>query len=182
MKQVRKIILIQILILLAMPFKGFSQAKEQNDSSNTKLIQAAREIMAAAGTCALITLDENDLPRVRVMDPFLPESDFTIWFGTNPQSRKVKQIKNNPNVTLYYLDSDASGYVAVHGTAQLIDDPTEKEKRWKTEWEAFYPDRPEGYLLIKVSPDWMELISYTRGIVGDPVTWQTPAVHFDSMK
>ncbi|MBE0652182.1 MAG: pyridoxamine 5'-phosphate oxidase family protein, partial [Bacteroidales bacterium] len=117
-----------------------------------------------------------------VMDPFLPESDFTVWFGTNPKSRKVDQIKNDPGVTLYYLDSDASGYVMIHGTAQIVNDQQEKENRWKAEWEAFYPNKTEDYLLIKVSPEWMEVISYAYGIVGDPETWEPPIVVFDSKK
>jgi general stress protein 26 len=182
MSPLRKTVAFLFLILLVLPIRIFSQNIEQKDSLNTKLIHAAREIMTAAGTCALITIDEKDLPMVRVMDPFLPESDFTVWFGTNPKSRKVNQIKQNPKVTLYYLDSDASGYVVIHGIATLIDDPKEKEKRWKVEWEAFYPDKPEGYLLIKVTPEWMEVLSYTRGIVGDPVTWQPPVVVFDLIK
>lgn len=182
MKQLSKISYLIFLILLTLPFKSFSQNTAQEDSSNTKLMNAAREIMAAAGTCALITLDEKGLPMARVMDAFLPESDFTVWFGTNPKSRKVNQIKNNPNVALYYLDSDASGYVVIHGIAHLVDDQKEKEKRWKDEWEAFYPNRPEGYLLIKVSPERMEVISYTHGIIGDPATWQPPVVLFDAIK
>jgi len=182
MKQLRKTIYIMLSILLVITFKSFSQNIEQRDSSNNILMNAAREIMTAAGTCALITLDEKDLPMVRVMSPFLPESDFTVWFGTNPKSRKVNQIKNNPNVTLYYLDSDVSGYVVIHGIAQLVDDQKEKEKRWKAEWESFYPNRPEGYLLIKVSPVSIEILSYKRGIFGDSTTWQPPVLLFDSIK
>ena len=53
--------------------------------------------MISAKTCALITLDSEGRPRVRVMDPFIPENDFTVWFGTNPKTRKVEQIKNNPD-------------------------------------------------------------------------------------
>ncbi len=117
---------------------------------------------------------------VRVMDPFPPESDFIVWFGTNPKSRKVSQIKKNPNVTLYYLEKDASGYVVIHGIAQLVNDQKEKEKRWKNEWDAFYPNKSESYLLIKVSPISMEVISYKHGIVGDSLTWQPPFVVFDS--
>ena len=56
----------------------------------------------------------------------------------------------------------------------------EKEKRWKVEWEAFYPNKSEDFLLIKVSPEWMEVISYARGVIGDPITWETPRVIFDS--
>ncbi len=126
------------------------------------------------------SLDENNLPMVRTMDPFPPESDFTVWFGTNAKSRKVNQIKTNPNVTLYYLDKDASGYVVIHGKAQLVDDDKEKEKHWKVEWESFYPNKSEDYLLIKVTPLRMEVLSTTRGITGDPKTWQTPVVIFDS--
>ncbi len=182
MNHIRKITCIIFPILLLIPFRSFSQNIEQKDSSYNKLISAAREIIAEAGTCALITLDEKDLPMVRLMDPFIPENDFTVWFGTNPKSRKVKQIRNNPNVTLYYVDSDASGYVVIHGIAQLVDDQREKEKRWKVEWEAFYPNKTEDYLLIKVSPEWMEVLSYTRGIVGEPTTWEVPVVLFDSIK
>jgi len=125
-------------------------------------------------------LDENGLPMARAMDPFFPEQDFTIWFGTNPNSRKVKQIKNNPVVTLYYLDKDASGYVVIHGTAQLVDDANEKATHWKEAWNAFYPDKNKDYLLIKVTSNWMEVLSATHGINGDSKTWETPIVVFDT--
>lgn len=180
MKSLRKSIYLICPVLLLIAFNGFSRHFTSKDSSTIKLMIAAKEIMTAAGTCALITLDEEGRPRVRVMDPFIPESDLTVWFGTNPKSRKVNQIKKDPRVTLYYLDSDASGYVMIHGKAQLVDDQKEKEKRWKDEWKAFYPNKPEGYLLIKVTPEWMEVISYTRGITGDPTTWQPPIVLFDT--
>ncbi len=170
------------LILLLIPFEGQGQNTEHKDSSDIKLITAAREIMTAAGNCALITLDEEGRPRARAMDPFLPEKDLTVWFGTNSKSRKVDQIKKDPRVTLYYLDADASGYVMIHGKAVLVDDPEEKEKHWKDKWEAFYPNKSEDYLLIMVSPTWLELVSETRGIYGDSKTWQAPTLMFDSEK
>lgn len=166
-----------LAILQFFPSAGFSQ---KNDSLNNQLKIAAKEIMANAGTCALITIDAEGRPRVRTMDAFLPENDFTVWFGTNPKSRKVDQIKNDPRVTLYYMDKDGSGYVMIHGKAQLINDSAEKEKRWKLEWEAFYPDKDKSYLLIKVTPEWMEVVSYAYGITGDSVTWEPPKITFDS--
>lgn len=180
MNRLSKIIFIISLILLLIPGKGFSQDLEQKNPSNDQILMAAKEIMTAASTCALITLDEEGRPRARAMDPFDPENDFTVWFGTNANSRKVDQIKADPRVTLYYLDSDASGYVMIHGNAQLVDDKEEKEKRWKDEWEAFYPDKTEDYLLIKVSPIWMEVSSTPRGIFSDTITWQPPIILFDS--
>ena len=167
-------------ILLLISFESYSQQADHQEVSDDLLTDAAREIMTASGTCALITLDEKNIPMVRVMDPFLPENDFTVWLGTNPKSRKVRQIKNNPNVTLYYLDKDASGYVVLHGKAWLVDDQKEKDDRWKVEWEAFYPNRKEDYLLIKVLPESMEVISYPHGILGDSITWEPPIKSFRS--
>jgi general stress protein 26 len=179
MKSLRKVICLIFLIPFIFSFNGISQ-NIKKDSSDIKLINVAMEIMTAAETCALITLDEEGRPRVRVMDPFIPENDLTVWLGTNPKSRKVHQIKKDPRVTLYYLDSNASGYVMIHGIAQIIDDQIEKKERWKDEWESFYPNKPEGYLLIKVSPEWMEVISYKHGVLGSPTTWQPPKVFFKS--
>jgi general stress protein 26 len=167
------------MIAILNPVKTHAQKPQLNDSANEKLISAAREIMNNAGICALITLDDQSIPMVRTMDPFPPERDFTIWFGTNSQSRKVSQINKNPTVTLYYQDVDASGYVVIHGKAQIIDAQEEKEKRWKNAWEAFYPNNKKGYTLIKVTPEWMEILSTTRGIVGDPTTWSAPHFKFD---
>jgi len=178
MEKLRKLILTILPILLLISINSFSQNVNQKDSARNKLMNAAREIMTTSGTCGLITQDIEGRSRVRVMDPFLPESDFTVWFATNPKSRKVDHIKNDPRVTLYYFDPNAFAYVMIHGIAQLVNDPKEKEERWKDAWKLFYPEKPEGYLLIKVSPEWMEVISYSHSIVGDPSTWKPPIVFF----
>lgn len=179
-KQLIRPIFLLFVILFFIPLAGFGQEIKQADSSDIKLMLAAREIMISAESCALITLDQEGRPRVRAMDPFDPDDDFAVWLGTNSNSRKVDQIKNDPRVTLYYLEENDAGYVMIYGTAYLVDDKEEKEKRWKPEWEAFYPGDREGYLLIKIIPEWMEVVSYTYGFLGDPENWEPPKVIFDS--
>jgi general stress protein 26 len=180
MKKLNKSVYLIFMFFLLMPYAGFNQNIEFANSENNNLTIAAREIMTSSKTCALITLDSEGRPRVRTMDPFLPETDFTVWFGSNPKSRKVDQIKKDPRVTLYYLANDDSGYVMIHGIAQIVDTQEEKDKRWKVEWKAFYPNKSEDFLLIKVSPKWMEVISYAHGIVGDSISWESPRVIFNS--
>jgi general stress protein 26 len=159
---------------------GICQESASNNSTDTsKLINAAKEIMTEAGTCALITMDKDGSPRARTMDPFLPEENFTVWFGTNANSRKVDQIKNDSRVTLYYFDDKTQGYVVIEGTAQLIVDSTEKENHWKQEWESFYPNKSENYMLIKVIPISLEILSPSHGIFNDPITWQPPVISFE---
>ena len=174
MKRQKKIdSVLTLLVLLAIPTMVSSQVVEEKE-----LESIAREIVEAAGNCALITLDEEGQPRARTMDPFAPENDFTIWFGTNTKSRKVRQINNDPRVTLYYFDKPSSSYVTLHGKAVIIQGAKEKKQYWKKEWAAFYPDYPNGYALIKVTPEWMEIISESKGISGDSISWQPPIVKF----
>ena len=147
-------------------------------SSRDTLIAAAREIMTATRFNALITLDQSGQPRVRTMDPFPPDENMVVWFGTNRRSRKVEEIANDPRVTLYYPSPEADGYVSVYGTARLVDDPAEKASRWKEEWTQFYPDRETNYLLIEVVPTRIEVVSYRRGIYGDPESWKPASIEF----
>jgi len=179
MKTPKGFVRVAIIILISIPSSGFAQLTEKEDgNADQHFIEAAKEIINSGGSCALITIDDEGVPRVRAMDPFAPEKDLTVWFGTNSKSRKVDQIKKDPRVTIYYLDKDGSGYVIVQGVARLVNEQKEKEKRWKVEWEAFYPDKNEDYLLIEVTPLWMEVLSPPRGISADPVTWQPPVVTF----
>ena len=165
--------LIVILIILPVCLPGQNSKYDRND-----LIEAAKEIMNAVPSCAFITIDDKGIPRVRAMETIVPDSDMTVWFVTNPKSRKVQQVKKNNKVTLYYLNADNSGYVTIHGTAFLVDELNEKKKRWKEQWSQHYPNKYDDCLLIKIVPQWMEVLNIGRGIVGDSVTWQPPCVDF----
>ena len=155
---------------------AFGQSNSKKDSTDLLLIAIGKEIMLSARYCALITIDAEGQPRARTMDPLPPNREMVVWLGTNPNSRKVWQIKENPGVTLYYAAPDATGYVSLGGTAYLVDDPAEKAIRWKAEWEPFYANRAKDLLLIKVVPQWLEVISYSHGISGDSISWQPPRV------
>ena len=89
-----------------------------------------------------------------------------------------KEIQNDPRVTLYFAHPKHIGYVTVYGTAELVDTPEEKDKWWKDELAQYFPEGKEGFILIAVTPQWLEITDYTRGIVGDQKTWQPPVVKF----
>lgn len=83
------------------------------------LLVAAREIINQTTYCALVTVDETGQPQVRTMNPFPPNDELITWFATSRTSRKVKEIKNNPKVCVYYADHiNAKGYVSITGRAR----------------------------------------------------------------
>ncbi len=166
---------VALLTLLGLLIPGGLPAQVVSKDS---LVLIAHEIIDAAHFVALISLDADGHPQARVMDPFPPEADMTVWLATNPRSRKVEQIRKDNRVTLYYFDTSGLGTVTLMGTARLVDDPDEKAKRWKPGWEAFYPDRDSSYLLIEVRPVRMEIVSVKHGLSGDPQTWTPDWVGF----
>ena len=155
---------------MLMPFllpaqnKYFTKDKISRDS----LLMVSKMIIDSARCRVLVSVDEEGKPHAREMDPFAPEEGMIIWFATNPNTRKVKQIKNNPNVAVFYYDTKTLSYVSINGKAQLINNPAEKEKHWKKYWKVYYPDRNKDMILIKVIPDRLELVSYKYKLF-----WQT---------
>jgi general stress protein 26 len=167
-----------LLLCIVLITPGVFGQQQPPRLSRDTLIATAREIMGATRYCALITLDRKGSAHARTMDPFPPDENLVIWFGTNPKSRKVAEIRRNHRVTLYYFDREGPAYVTISGVARLVNDPKEKARRWKDEWKAFYPDREQGYTLIAVTPQELEIVSEKKGIVGDAVRWTPPTVRF----
>ena len=166
------------LALVAASWGGGRGVSAQAPETRERLLAAAREIIAAAGPVSVITLDASGRPQARAIDAFAPDEGMVVWFATNPRSRKVAEIERDPRVTLYYYDAATASFVTLLGRARLVDDPAEKQKRWKPGFDAFWPDRGASYLLVEVTPDRLEVVSEARGIKNDPVTWAPQVVEF----
>ena len=56
----------------------------------------------------------------------------------------------------------------------LDTDAAQKAAHWKAEWAALYKDqnRGEDYLLLRVKPSGLEVVSARRGMGNDPKTWR----------
>lgn len=141
-------------------------------ASVDQTIEAARSAMASAKFCFLITVDELGQPRARLMEAFTPDEKLTIWFGTNPATRKVGQIRRNPRVTVAYYDPAGPNTVTLAGKARVVDSVEEKKKHWREGWDSFFPGGPGGknYTVIEFVPDQVELISNSKNIGNAPAS------------
>jgi general stress protein 26 len=148
--------------------------------SRATVITAAIDIIQKAHYCTFITVDANGQPQARIVDPIAPDADFTIWFATNPLTRKVDQVRRNPKVTLSCFDAETSSYVTLLGRGSLVTDVSEKQRHWKNEWAAIYPNGAKGddFMLIRIAPARLEVVSESRGLVGDAKTWLPLTIDF----
>ncbi len=164
-----------LLILLANCNNSKNNITEYRNDFNPEeeqILQAARQIIDSAYFGTLITLDASEQPKARIMEPFRPDRKFIIYLATNPKSRKVKEIQQNPKATLHYFDRKNIGYVSLYGKAELVKNDSLKKQFWKEGWERFYHNRDKDYMLIRFVPEYLELISIPAGFTGDEKDWK----------
>lgn len=168
------------VVLLAFAVAVPSHSVAQDTVTRSRVITAAKDVMQAARFATFVTIGGDGHPQARVVDPFVPDSDMAVWIATNPLTRKVAEIRRDPRVTLLYFNTAAQEFVTLQGTASLVTDSVEKAKRWKPEWAALYKEGPRGesYLLVRIRPTQLEVVSSRHGMMNDPRTWRPVIIRF----
>ena len=96
--------------------------------------------------------------------------------ATHATTKKVRQIRKDARVSLYYADhANAIGYVAISGRAELVDDMNEVLARKRAYWDQAFPGL-KNIMLIKVVPERIEVLNYKQGVVADPNTLGAPSI------
>ena len=169
-----------VAILLCISNVAIAQVGPKAPPSREAILAAARDVIQKARFASLVTLGEKGEPQARIVDPFPPDSSFTVWVGTNPLTRKVGQIRRDGRVTLIWFDAGNLSYVSLAGSAVLVSDSAEKARHWKEDWASLYRDRNRGddYLLIRITPMHMEVVSPANGMLNDPKTWRPVILDF----
>lgn len=99
------------------------------------------DIMKSITPAYLATCD-GDHPKVRAVSPIV-EDELSIWVGTRSSSRKIKQIKQNPKISLAFIQPPYAGKgergAIVLGEAKIIQNVNEKKRLWEL-WPRVYSD------------------------------------------
>ena len=101
------------------------------------------------------TLTEDGKPWVRYVTPFADEN-LTLWMATFINSRKVGQIKKNPEVHLttgVATMETAESYLQIQGKAEILTDQTTKTAVWNEFLKGIFtgPEDP-NYAVCKITP------------------------------
>jgi general stress protein 26 len=124
-----------------------------------EVIEKARSMAAKSHFCHLATNDGNH-PQVRAMSFVLTE-DGEIWFSTSAKSRKINQLRKNPNAEAYFTD-DKGFHCKIDGVCVVSTDSTDKKKQWKAQPELrdhFKSIDDPDFAIIKLKPKRYEVMS-----------------------
>ena len=150
------------------------------------VLDSADALIARQSFVGLVTVDEFNRPRVRTVrafrlkQPTTARERFTVFILTRTSTRKIDQIAKNPLVTLYFNEDQRAAYATIMGRATVHRDP--KNPRLQPFLDSatvkfFWPAFPRDFVMIEVTPDWLEFIG--PGIWNDPNTWRPQAVVFE---
>lgn len=157
-----------------------TQSATQPAPTRADIIAAARSVIDKARFGTLVTLGEKGEPRARIVDPFAPDSSFVVWVATNPATRKVNEVQHDGRVVMLWFEPGNPGYVSLSGEAVTVSDRAAKDAHWKEDWRRLYSDGNHGddYLLIRIKPTHLEVVSYGAHLIGDPKTWRPLMIDF----
>ena len=134
-----------------------------------ELKKACLKLMETEDAVYLSTISEDGFPHTRMMGNLRNEQqckvakelfaghdeDFMIYMLTGSSSPKMKQIRANPKVSVYYGNFKELHTILLVGTIEEIDDLDLKQKIWQDEWKIHWPGGAEDpeFVLLKLLPD-----------------------------
>jgi general stress protein 26 len=104
-----------------------------------KLGELIRDIRIAL----LTSVDAEGRFHARPVQTLEFEGNEVLWFFTDRASPKADELRHDVRVSLGYANPSKHTYVAVSGTASLIQDADKARKLWTVEQRAYYPDGPQ---------------------------------------
>lgn len=108
----------------------------KSNTTNADGVSKVGELIKDIKMAMLVTLDEDGRPRSRPMQTQDVEFDGTVWFFTNVNSEKVKEIENNPSVNVAY--AKGAQFVSLSGIAEIVEDQAKTSELWNPLLEAWF--------------------------------------------
>ena len=116
-------------------------------------IKEIAKIMKGLDFCMMVTKDGRNTLHSRPMsNNGKVEYDGDSWFFADINSKKIKQIKNNPMISLVFQTDDMT-FVDCYGMATVTQNQALLEEKWVEGLERWFPEGPKtpGVCLIKVA-------------------------------
>lgn len=133
-----------------------------------KAKQVSLELIKVVQDAYLGTVGGDGFPQMRVMSNLRNkqqcriaeelfaghDKDFLIYMVTSHSSDKMRQIRNNSKVSVYFCNSAEFHTLLLVGIAEEIDDLDLKKRIWQDQWKIHWPggcEDPE-FDILKLLP------------------------------
>lgn len=142
------------------------------------------ELMESSKATYLTTINSDGFPITRAVFNLrnkeqFPElttffdnlvNKFEVYISTNTSSVKIKHIKENPKICLYFCDPEDIKGIMFSGEAEIITDMKVKKDLWLDNWVKYYSEGLEDpdFTLLRLRPKLAEVYYRLRKIQFNP--------------
>ncbi|MEO6490426.1 MAG: pyridoxamine 5'-phosphate oxidase family protein [Ferruginibacter sp.] len=128
---------------------------EIKNLSGTEAIKKIKELTNEINICLFCTDIQNHKgATARPMATQQSERDNYLWFISDRNSDKNKEVISDNKVQLFYSDSNKSSFITINGIASVVNDKNKIEELWEPLFKTWFQggkDDP-NISLIKVEP------------------------------
>ena len=122
------------------------------DLNGSSAIEKIKSIAESAGTCFFSTCIKKDTQSRPMALQGVDEEGY-LWFLSSIDSSKNKEIKEDDEVQLYFMNNSKYEYVFIKGKASITQDRDLIEKYWTNFANAWFDGKDDPKVsLIKVKP------------------------------
>lgn len=110
------------------------------------------DLVSRADSAMLTTMATDGTHVSRPMAVQESEFDGDLWFFTDTDSDKVRQIEANPQVNVSLANDKKNEWTSLSGAAVIVHDRQKIEELWSKPLETWFPDGTDttGLALLKV--------------------------------
>lgn len=127
----------------------------EKNLNSKEAITKLQSIINDTGTCMFFTNTQAGVHNTRPMAVIEVDSNGNVWFFTNVQSAKVKDIEKDSLVHLVFANPSKDSYLDLRGRASIELDKASIEEKWNPLVKAWFPEGKcdPNLCLIKVKTD-----------------------------
>src|SRR5690349_1384939 len=134
-----------------------SKAQNENTKNlnNKEAIDKLKSLVSDINICLFCTnLRIDDGATCRPMAAQHVCDQGNVWFFSEKNSDKNKEIQQNKNVQLFFSHPGKSSYLVVNGEAEIIKDRAKTEELWTPLVKTWFPEGKDdpNISIIKVKP------------------------------
>ena len=122
-----------------------------------------KELIESVRIGLLTTVDLDGSLHTRPIQTLRCDVDGTLWFFTDHQSPKARELSHDMRVSVGYSDPSKKIYVVVTGRAHILRDEALAAELWSFAQRAWYPKGPQD-----------EHLSVLRVTLERAEYWETP--------
>jgi general stress protein 26 len=114
-------------------------------------VASVAKLMADIDLCMLTTIADGGVFHARPMsNNGEVEFDGDLWFFSNADTRKVREITADPRVSVSFQAPERGLWLALEGRGEIVRDAAKKKQLWLKELERWFEHGPEDESIVLI--------------------------------